>query len=890
MADNTCIHVSGFKSFVILLLVGIAGCKGKTNGNGEKEKMSPATQAMSYLSQGLYDEAEISFTKAIQLSPGDIGNYIGLSQLYLLQKDYVATQKQVAAGLKIQPGNLDLQLIQAEIYIQKQEKEKAILQLQEILIKDSSNVRANYKLSQLYPAGESLIWRESYLLKVIRKAPANIVPRLELASILAEGGKADSARFLLESIRKMSPDFSSTAADPYLKAISLLHGDKTSEALPFIRQFHSLMKLTALYAYGLNEIDVPGLIAGYPAFTTSRYIGISTNSNGLKKDNLLADMQFADVSDSAGLITEKILNAQNSVLAIANYDIAGNIYVYTSFLLPGETSSRYYFFSSNMGGFSQDKLIEGLGHTGQDVAASFADYDNDGYQDLFVVTTKGTLVFKNGGDGHFSRVTKNTGLGNLSEANKLLFADFDQDGDLDLYVAANSGNKFFRNNGDETFTDNAGVAGLTATPGTNIDFGDWDSDGDLDIVSVNANGALQVLNNDRRSRFTDIGDSLTNKQKYAGTAVAFGDYNNDGRLDIFVAGGPDGKCSLLKNTEEHGFVPDRVSSVFENSLKGVAVHDAVFFDFDNDGHQDLLIAGESNNNAVRGVQLFHNDSTKGFSNVDYLLPANALSGHHIAIADYNLDGDEDAFLSGPGGIRLLRNDGGNMNGFLQVQLVGLSYGNSKNNRLGIGAQIELKAGNLYQLKTVTRPLMQFGVGSRDSLDAIRIIWPNGVPQIFPDPSFSERTLEQEKLKGSCPFLFTWNGNEFEFIKDMMWRSAMGMPLTFKGKDTTYSFGDASKEYLLIPGEKLQPKDGKYTIKITEELWEAVYFDKAELAAIDHPDSVSTYVDERFVAPPFPGRKIYQVARKYLPVSATDGKGNNLLPKIKMVGRVILLFL
>ncbi|HVV55363.1 MAG TPA: CRTAC1 family protein, partial [Mucilaginibacter sp.] len=355
-----------------------------------------------------------------------------------------------------------------------------------------------------------------------------------------------------------------------------------------------------------------------------------------------------------------------------------------------------------------------------------------------------------------------------------------------------------------------------------------------------------------------------------------GDYNNDGLLDLVVAG--NGKCYLLKNTG-HGFVPDPASATLSNAMKGTKIYDVAFVDFDNDGHQDLLITGVNPDNSKRGLRLFHNDTTKGFRDVSSLLPKTVTQGYHARIGDFDLDGDEDIFLIGPSGTRLLRNDGGNANHYMQVQLVGLSYGNSKNNRLGIGAQVELKAGDLYQVKTVTSPQTEFGIGARKKPDAVRIIWPNGVPQVIVDPSRKDRILELEQLKGSCPFLFTWNGQKYEFIKDMLWRSALGMPLSIKGTDTTRAYFGPSKEYLLIPGEKLKPKDGLYSLKITEELWEAVYFDKAGLVAVAHPDSVNIFADERFVPPPYPGRKIYKVSDEHLPVSATDGEGHNLLPKL-----------
>ncbi|MBW7891827.1 MAG: CRTAC1 family protein, partial [Chitinophagaceae bacterium] len=303
-----------------------------------------------------------------------------------------------------------------------------------------------------------------------------------------------------------------------------------------------------------------------------------------------------------------------------------------------------------------------------------------------------------------------------------------------------------------------------------------------------------------------------------------------------------------------------------------------YLDFDNDGLEDILAGGLTADNK-RGLRLLHNEGAKGFSDVTEMLPPE-LQTQQLALADFNMDGDDDIFLTGPGGLKLIRNDGGSLNHYTQVQLVGFSYGNSKNNRLGIGAQVELKAGDLYQTKTVRRMTTNFGVGNRDSLDAVRIIWPNGSPQYISDPSRRQKLFEESKLKGSCPFLFVWDGQSYAFFKDMMWRSALGMPLAVNGKDTTYAFSDRSQEYLLIPGERIKLKNNHYSIKITEELWETVFFDKLALYAVDHPDSVEVFADERFVAPPFPGKEVHVVEKKQYPVSVTDGQGTNLLSKIK----------
>ena len=129
------------------------------------------------------------------------------------------------------------------------------------------------------------------------------------------------------------------------------------------------------------------------------------------------------------------------------------------------------------------------------------------------------------------------------------------------------------------------------------------------------------------------------------------------------------------------------------------------------------------------------------------------------------------------------------------------------------------------------------MGNRTHADVVRILWTNGVPQNIFSPGSDEDLIEAQELKGSCPFLYTWNGQEYVFVKDMMWRSALGMHLGIMGGKTGFAFADASKEYLKIPGELLQDKNGKYIIQVTEELWETIYADEIKLIAVDHPEEI-----------------------------------------------------
>ena len=257
-------------------------------------------------------------------------------------------------------------------------------------------------------------------------------------------------------------------------------------------------------------------------------------------------------------------------------------------------------------------------------------------------------------------------------------------------------------------------------------------------------------------------------------------------------------------------------------------------------------------------------------------------GSAIAPVDVDGDGIHDVFIGDPAGrgVRLLRNDGGNSNLSMQVRLVGLRTGSGKNNDFGIGAKVEVRAAELYQTRVVTSRVTHFGLGPHLKADVVRIEWTNGLPQTVYFPGTDKDVTESEVLKGSCAFLYTWDGKHFRFVTDVMWRSALGMPLGLLGSSTAYAPAGASQEYLRIPGDALQPRNGAYTLQLTEELWETAYADQLELLAVDHPDSVDVFVDERFVPPGPVQLRLFRVTGAHAPLSAIDDRGNDVLPALR----------
>jgi tetratricopeptide (TPR) repeat protein len=488
--------------------------------------------------------------------------------------------------------------------------------------------------------------------------------------------------------------------------------------------------------------------------------------------------------------------------------------------------------------------------------AALGDYDNDGHLDAYAAGA----LFHNDGKGAFTRAIA---IGDSARVSTAFFADLDHDGDLDLFVSTSAGDRVYRNNGDGTFREQD----LQAATSTDALFGDFDGDARTDVVAAHHSG-LVFYRGLEEGRFEPRAIAAH------GRTIAAGDYDNDGFLDLFAG-------AFYRNDGAGNFARDTRAGETDADLL-----DATFFDFDNDGWLDLIAAGP------KGLVLLHNDETGRFTDRSALLPAAlARSGaRQVRILDFDDDGDLDLLVVGLDGVvHLLRNDGGNVNQFVNVALVGLRDGSGKNNYFGIGSRVELRAKDLYQMRVVDQPVVHFGLGNRLKPDVLRVVWTNGVPQSYYYPGGSaagadRNMLEHQVLKGSCTFLYTWDGEAFRFLTDVTWASALGMPLgIMAGEHTVYGPPQAAREYFRIPGERLKPLDGRYRMQLTEELWEVAYVDQLALLAVDHPDSVDVFVDERFVPPGTPASgqlAIHQVREQHLPLSATDERGRDLLPALR----------
>ncbi|PYP48687.1 MAG: hypothetical protein DMD42_00450, partial [Gemmatimonadetes bacterium] len=834
---------------------------------------------MAYLQQNQLPRAEAEFKKVVALAPDQALGYASLGLVYLREGRYRDAEAQLRRAAGLDSADSDVDLMLASVYQQTGREADAHRAIDRVLRRDSTDIRALYALAALAARSadpSERQSRESLLRHVMARAPANIVVRLELVDLLLEGGAAGDAAGELEALERQLPQLPREAARFFERALVLARSGRAAEAAAQARLFHRAMEVTPGYQVGLERLGppgssaAPGTVIGFPVLRFNPNLAVSTEDPRA----VAAAIRFTDVTAGSGL--EGVPALPDSLVASLERAVALAVGDYDD----DETEDLFvsgHLFRGNLGRFVETSASSGLALRDRPVAAAFGDFDNDGRLDLYVATAGRGVLFRNEGGGKLGAVAASAGLADSGTATKALFVDLDHDGDLDLVLATPAGTRAYRNNLDGTFREMAAQMGLSGAASRDVAYGDFDGDGRTDLVVVGAGGRMRLFHSLGQGRFEDVtaASGLATVQR-AG-AVAVGDYDNDGFLDLFLTSLDGTDPALYLNRGDGTFVRDARTDGLRRKLAGVAGLDAAFFDFDNDGRLDLIVVGKG------GVRLFRNDATRGFEDYSSILPDGLRAGRAVAVADIDQDGDLDLIVAGwDGRPRVLRNDGGNVNQYADVRLVALRQGSGKNNAFGLGATVELRARDLYQLRLATDRVTHFGLGRRLKADVLRVRWPNGVSQTVYYPGTEEDVLEQQMLKGSCPFVYAWDGRAFTFATDAMWNSALGMPLGIMTREGGIMSASphASQEYLRLPSGLLRPRNGRYELRLTEELWETAYLDEARLLAVDHPESVQVYVNERFVPAGSSSLRFYQVARPRLPVAATDERGNDLLPALR----------
>jgi len=496
--------------------------------------------------------------------------------------------------------------------------------------------------------------------------------------------------------------------------------------------------------------------------------------------------------------------------------------------------------------------------------------------DLVVFGTAGIKLFENRAvppatERQFIERPTGDDMKSLRNVTAVIPADLDLDGDLDLLTLAGDGIRLWSNRGNWTFEDISARSMLPPSEfhPTAACVVDWDRDVDLDVLvaGVDGFGLLESMRHGRfrwrplTAEFAAFKGAKSLLVEQTGHAVSW----------TVIGAGPNGLHSVMTQSSAAGVVSVRRTL----QATKTSVDHCESLDFDNDGVRDLLVSSDSK------ITLFRGMANETFEPVTMESLGELNNVTSFGICDMDRDGDEDLLVGTTDESVWRFNEGGNANGWLNVSLSAIQIKpNEQNyskrvNQWGIGSVIEAKAGRKYQAQVVRQATTHFGLGALKQADVVRVVWTNGLPQNRIAPEANQFIGEEQKLLGSCPYLYTWDGEKFSFLTDLLWNAPLGLKFA-----ETVVAPWREWEYLKIDGERLRPKMGCYQLRVTAELWEVEYFDQIQLFAVDHPAGTQIFTNEKVGPESIATPRIHTVSKPHLPVAARDPHGHDLLDQIQ----------
>ncbi len=800
-------------------------------------------------------DAEATFRKLAAAVPRDPLPWADLAVALLRQSRSDDALAAIDRALELAPGRPDLLSIRGEILGWEGRGDEALAALERAAAAAPDDVEILYQLYRSAAAGggeAADTARRHALARLAVLRPENVVVLLERGrAALAAGDRATaSAAFLrLGELLWQAPE-AAGQLDAVREALDA--GDTAAARVP-AQRLENVLKVRPMYQQSLRELWTG--ILGTPVL---RFAGEPPPADFGNPVRVELVGERLDASPTLG-----------AALAVADLDGDGRPDV--ARLRGGPQPGLEVRLAAAGLAAAPPIAAPDLGRAAGAPGLLAADLDNDGDRDLIAWGPAGVAVWRGGGDGTFTAAGADFGLAGRRGAGAAAVTDFDIEGDLDLVLAGGraGAGELFRN----ALSGPLESVGAQVLPRVDLGTGaaaavravvasDLDRDGDPDLLLATPR-RLVWLDNLRQGRFADRTGAGGLDGAPGGAAVASADLDDDGRPDLVVAG-PAGLAF------EHN-LGGRFArwDVVAGLAAGPAWNAVVAFDADNDGRLDLALAGDGGASAS-GVAALGQRRGQRFARLQLSgAPAVATA---LAAADLDGDGDLDLVAAGPEGLHRFTNRGGDRNGWLSVRLRGLDQGSSKNNHFGVGAAVEVRDGAAYQFREATGDAVHFGLGNRRRAGLLRVVWPNGVPQDRLDVAAAQAVVEEQVLKGSCPFLYTWDGEKIAFVTDLLWGAPAGLPIG-PGR---WAGADPSE---LVRVDGAVADRGVYRLRVTEELWEAAFFDRLRLWVVDHPADVEVASSLRIV----PGRQVpdeVRASRDVHPVvAATDGRGRDVTARV-----------
>ena len=778
-------------------------------------------------------------TRSTQIAPGEPAGWADLGILQVRQQNFDTAFENVDKARALTPDNSRIEALLGLIESRRGKPQEAMAHLKKAVSLDGRNLKAIYALAEETERDQatgSQTAASQLLTQILQQQPSNTAVLLDSLRLAAKNGDSADVKKLLTTIRTLAGSW----PDPARQQLDAVEGSAGAgnlrTAAVNVQFLRNVLLRVPSYREDLDQIRTPATLVAQPFV---RFLRLpSPNSQPASPDR---DIRFEAQSVpgvSAASVTwigAFAMDDQAPPTVVWSDDAQLHLANGTALALPGRSNAS-------------------LGKN----SVAGADLNYDFKTDIAIATPAGLKVYQQRDPQHFEDITEKSkipaAIARGSYTGVWAF-DVDLDGDLDLILGTPEGDPLvMRNNGDGTFSPIhpfQGIDGLTAFTSADID-----GDGDPDIAMLDHSGDLRVFLNERLGKYRSI--SVPDSVRHGVAAVSTADINGDGILDLVLLKNDSSVVRLSQKAESGEW--EVAQLVRGNSVSSPSLFLA---DVDNNGALDIVV----------NQQVFLSDG-KAFAPAPYKFPAVPQ-----VISDLDSDGRLDAIVREADGRAQALINHGTKNYHWQVIRTRAAHatGDQRINSFGIGGEIEIRSELLAQKQIITSPVLHFGLGEHTSVQFARIVWPNGFVQAEFDLKSDQTILAEQRIKGSCPMLFTWNGHRMQFLKDVgPWGSALGLNVNAQGKGI---YG--TREWFNVPGDQLAPRDGFYDLRITAEYWETYYMDHYSLLAIDHPANSEVYTDERFALPsPEPGLIATAVTRPF--ERATDDNGDDVTEIVRNV--------
>lgn len=834
--------------------------------NGLPKASSPAYEqfvstfyiGLSALQVGNDTLADRSLQQAAQIAPGEPAAWADWGILALRQRNFEPAAERFNRALKLVPQNSKIYFLLGLLDSARGDSQAAIDHYRKAVSLDPKDPRTIYALAlaiERQGGTGSEDQFQNLIEQILATRPDNLAALVELSRIAAKRGDSNTLRSAIQRIADQSsawpPDVKQELSALQTAASS---GNPSTAALRSVFLRNVLMRVP-VFRNSLAEIRPA---EGDEAQPFTQFLRLPSPPSTPAPADTGISFSAQPVQGLGGdhwdWIGSVSLSGEGApTVAVANAKLV-RLATGASFPFPGGSSA--------------------IPPTPEGILS--ADINYDFKTDLVLAGAGGVRMMVQNSPTSFTDVTVKTRLPKsvLSAAYTGAWAvDIEADGDLDIVLGQTAGvPTVLRNNGDGTFSPIHPFMGISGI--RQFVWADFNGDGSPDAALIDGAGHLHVFLNQRSGRFAEVPIPT---QFASVKAITAADLNSDGLLSLVSALPDGGIVGLSYAANGQGWTPANLADLPNPSaplLEDVRLHAT---DIDNNGAIDLVLA-EVAAPAQRSVGAFIwlADPNGKFRLINQPTgPARIFD-----VADVRDDGRLALLgLTSDGQARQDLNQGTKNYQWQTIRpRAKQATGDQRVNSFGIGGEVEIRSALLTQKLPITGPQLHFGLGTHAQTDVARLVWPNGTVSAEFALRADQEVLTEQRLKGSCPFLFAWNGKKMNFVMDTVpWGSAIGLRINNIG---TAAIG-ATTEWYKIPGDQMVPRNGFYDLRITGELWETYYYDYLSLMVVDHPQGTAIFTDERYAVPPVK-LAVTATGMPHPIARATDDNGSDVTETLRSV--------